>query len=148
MAEGYASPSGSSPEPDGAVGQVRVQVVVVVDPLVVPVAQGDGVAEVGAAALGPGLSVVQLAPGVGAVAAVGGAGVVVQARGHSLGFGEQARLAAQVESDRVLAQHGGDEPDVAGQAAGLSGGDGLAGVEAGDLERFVQRGVVDGDHDG
>jgi hypothetical protein len=51
----------------------------VVDPLVVLVAQRDGVGEIGAAAFGPGLSVVKLAPGVGPFASGGCAGVVFQA---------------------------------------------------------------------
>jgi hypothetical protein len=41
----------------------------VVDPVVVLGAEGDRVGEVGLPALGPGLSVVELAPGVGAFAA-------------------------------------------------------------------------------
>ena len=45
-------------ESDGAVGQVAVVVGGVVDPLVVVVAQGGGVGEVGLPASGPGLSVV------------------------------------------------------------------------------------------
>ena len=61
-------------EPDAAVGHGLGVVAGVVDPVVVLGAEGDGVGEVGAAALGPGLSVVELAPGVGAFAAGGGAG--------------------------------------------------------------------------
>jgi hypothetical protein len=55
----------------------------VVDPLMVLVAEGYGVGEVGLAAVGPGLSVVELAPGVGAFAPGGGAGVVVESGGDA-----------------------------------------------------------------
>ncbi len=68
---------------------------VVVDSLVVVVAQRDRVGEVGPSALGPGFVVVELAPGVGALASVGGAGVVSESCGEALGFGEQPGLAAR-----------------------------------------------------
>jgi hypothetical protein len=54
----------------------------VVDPVVVLGAEGDRVGVVGLPALGPGLSVVELAPGVGAFAAGGGAGGVFEAFGR------------------------------------------------------------------
>ena len=129
-------------------GSRGVVVGVVVDALVVPVAQGDGVVEVGASAVGPGLSVVELAPGEGALAAVGGAGLVSEADGDPLGFGEEPGLAAEVEGDRAAVEDGGEDPGAAGEASGFAGGDGLAGVEAGGLEGPGEDGVVDGDHDG
>jgi len=56
-----------------------------------------GFGEVGAPALAPGLSVVQLAPGVGALAAVGGAGGVDQAERGALGLVEEAFEPSEVE---------------------------------------------------
>ncbi len=132
-------------ESDAAVGHGLVVVAGVVDPVVVLGAERDRVGEVGAAALGPGLSVVQFAPGVGAFAAGGGAGGVFESFGHSLGLGEQPALPAEVEGDGLGAEDGGEDAGVAGEAAGFSGGEGLVGVEVGCLQSAGQDGVVDGD---
>ena len=93
----------------------------VVDPVVVLGAEWDGVGEVGAAALGPGLSVVELAPGVGAFAAGGGAGGVFEAFGYPLGLGEEAVLSAEVEGDGLGAEDGGQDAGGAGEASGFAG---------------------------
>ena len=110
-------------EPDAAVGQGLVVEAGVVDPVVVLGAERYRVGEVGAAASGPGLSVVELAPGVGAFAAGGGAGGVFEAFGHSLGFGEESALAAEVESHGLGAEDGGEDAGVAGEASGFAGGE-------------------------
>ena len=47
-------------------------------------------------------------------------------------------LAAEVEDLGLAAEDGGDDPGLAGQPAGLAGGDGLAGVELGGLEAADQ----------
>ena len=104
------SPSRPPAEPDAAVGQGLVVEAGVVDPLVVLVAQRDRVGQVGAAAVGPGSSVVELAPGVGAFAAGGGAGVVFESFGEALGLGEESALAAEVEGDGRLPRTAGRMP--------------------------------------
>ena len=138
----------SAMEADGAVWTPGVSVGVVVDALVVPVAQGDCLVEVGASAVGPGLAMMELGPCVGTGAAVGGAGVVLESGGDALGLGEQPGLAAEVEGDGGAAEDRGDEPGAAGEAAGFAGGDGVSGVESGGLEGAGKGVVVEGDHDG
>ena len=73
----------------------------VVDPMVVLGAERNGVGQVGAAALGPGLSVVELAPGVGAFAAGGGAGGVFEAFGDSPSPVVEERASASVSKPLV-----------------------------------------------
>ena len=114
-------------EADGAAWLPGVCVGVVVDALVVPVAKRDCIVEVGATAVGPGLTVVEIAPGVGTIASRGRgrAGVVLQSGGDALGLAEESRLSAEVERGRGAAEDGGDEAGTAGQAAGFAGGDGV-----------------------
>jgi hypothetical protein len=69
----------------------------VVDALVVPVAQRDGIPEICPAAEAPRFSVMQLAPGEGPFAAVSRAGVVLQAQGDPLCLGEEPGFATEVE---------------------------------------------------
>jgi len=122
--------------------------VVVVDALVVPVAQGDGFVQVGAAAFGVLGAVVEFAAGVGAIAAGGGAGVVVQSGGDALGLGEGAGFAAEVEGDGVAVEDGGDDPGAAGEPSGFAGGEHLPGVEVGGLQRSGEGVEVDLDQHG
>ncbi len=111
-------------------------------------AEGDGVAEVGGAALGPGIAVVEFGPGVGPVAAVGGTGGVAGGEGEGLGVGEEPGGVAEVEEVGFPAEDGGEESGLAGHPPGGGGGDHLAGVDAGGLQLGDQLVVVEGDDDG
>ena len=71
----------------------------VVDAVVVEPAEGFGFGEVGAAAVGPGVLVMQFGPGVGPVTAVSEAGGVSGGEGDALGFGEEPLGAAEVEGE-------------------------------------------------
>ena len=71
----------------------------------------------------PGVRMVDVDPGEGPFAALGGAGVVGDREGPALGGGVQPALAAEVEGLGGAAEHGRDDPGVAGQPAGLAGGD-------------------------
>jgi hypothetical protein len=119
-----------------------------VDLAVVVAAEGDRVLEVGVAAVGPGASVVELAPGEGSVAAVGGAGGVPGGERDPLGLGEEALGAAEVEDLGGAGQDRRQDPGAAGEAAGLGGGDPVAGVEAGRGQLVAELVVVEGDDDG
>ena len=81
----------------------------------------------------------------GRCAAGDGAGVVEQGQGAALGAGVQAAGAAEVQGHRVAVEDGGDEPGVAGQPAGLAGGDRDPGVEPGGAEPGEQGVEVDRD---
>ena len=85
----------------------------------------------------------------GSVAALGGAGgSVAQGEGDALGLGVEAAGAAEVEDLGLPAEHGGDDPGPAGQAAGLGGGDDAAGGQPGRLEPTHQGVEGHRDHDG
>lgn len=121
----------------------------VVDALVMEVAEREGVGEIGAAAVSPGLSVVEFAPGVGTLAAVGGTGLERDSEGDPLRFAEQPPAVPEVEGPGVAAQHSGDQPGPTRQPPGLAGGDDLAAVQAGGLEPAAEVvTLVEGDHDG
>ena len=89
----------------------------VVDKSVVVAAQGHGAGEVGAAATGPGIFVVEFAPGVGAVAVLGGTVVVDDGEGGALWVCEEAFLAAQVEDLAGATEDSGEDPGVTGGPA-------------------------------
>jgi hypothetical protein len=120
----------------------------VVHALMMKSAQWDRLGQVGPAALGPGLSMVELAPGVRALAAVGGAGGVPGGKGNSLALGEEPLGSAEVERLRNATQDGGEDAGVAGDAAGLGGGELVPGVETRRTDRCGQPVMVEGDHDG
>jgi hypothetical protein len=62
--------------------------------------------------------------------------VVAVGEGGAEGGAGEAVCASDVEGDGVGAQHHGDEPGVAGQSAGVGGGDLSAGVEQGGAQAF------------
>ena len=82
------------------------------------------------------------------VAAFGLAAALLDGLEDALGFAAEPVLAAEVEDLGLAAEDGGDDPGVGGQAPGLSGGEGFAGVEVGCFEAAHER--VEGyqDHDG
>ena len=88
--------------------------------VVVPVAEADGVVEVGGAAVLPSFDVVGVEPG-GVVAPFGRAASVADLEGEALGFAEESALAAEVEGLGGTAEDGGDDPGLAGQPAGHRG---------------------------
>ena len=75
----------------------------------------------------PGVVVVGLAPGAGDVAALGAAGAVADQEGLALGGVVEAAGAAEVEGEAVAAEDDGQDLRGARQAAGLGGGDAVAG---------------------
>ena len=108
-------------------------------------AQGDGVGQVGASAVAPGVQVVGLGPRERDVAPVCGARVVGEGEGGALGGGEEPVLAAQVDRLGVPAEDGGDDPGAAGGPAGLAGGEGVPGRGGGDDGVGSGAGAVVGD---
>ena len=65
-------------------------------------------------------------------ATVGLALVVLEPDGFALGCGVQPAGAAEVEDLGLPAEDGGQDLGLAGEAAGLGGGDGVAGLEGRD----------------
>ena len=115
---------------------------------VVVSAEGQAVVEVGSTIPAPGEPVmVDLAPGEGALAAGHGAGVVNQGQGATLAAAVQAARATEVQGHRVAVEDGGDQPGVAGQAAGFAGGDCDPGVEPGGTEAGGECFEVERDQD-
>jgi hypothetical protein len=119
----------------------------VVDEVVVVAAEEAAVGDTGGAALGPGGEVVALGPGRGSVAALGDAAAVAQAHRDALVAGVEAAFPADVEGLGVAAEDDRDDPGLAGEPAGLGGGDGGAGIQGRDAEAADELVVADGDHD-
>lgn len=116
--------------------------------VVVAWAQQAGVDGVGVTSAGPGRRVMHvtqvcrgLAAGVLAVA-------VLHDDGAPLGRGVKAALAAEVQDVGIGAEHGGDDAGLAGQAAGLAGGDAVPGVQRGGAQPAKQGIQAHRDHDG
>ena len=111
-------------------------------------AEGNGVGEVGAAALGPGSSVVELAPGVGAFAAGGGAGGVFESFGHPSATRRTVGSPGRGRGRRTWCRGRRGGCRRCRRGGGLLRRRGLVGVEVGCLHRAGQDGVVDGDDHG
>lgn len=105
-------------------------------------------------ALGPRGEVVCFRPCSGDGAPVGPAGLVAEPERDALGAAVESSGASQVEDFGLPAQYGGEEASVAGESAGLSGGEGrlpVAGkavVEGSVADPGPQRLEVDGDDHG
>jgi hypothetical protein len=119
----------------------------VVGSVVVERAEELAVGEVGPAPGRPGLlGVVGFAPGGWDGAAVGGALAVADGHRLALGRGEQPGGAAEVEDLTLPAEDDGDDPGLAGEPAGLLGGDPVPGRGSGDADPGEQGVEVQGDH--
>ena len=90
---------------------------------------------------------VELAPGVRDVAALSGAAGVAGGACDALGLAEEPLAAAEVERKTPTVEDGGHEPGLAGEQAGLGGGDQVAGVESGRPHLAAEDVEVEGDDD-
>ena len=114
------SPSGSPVESDLAGGPSGHRVAAVVGVGVVSGAEQEPVA-VGAAALGPGVGVVQVAHAGWPVAALGGAATLFEGLGDPLRAGVEAPGAAEVEDLGLPVEDRGDDPGLTGELASQGG---------------------------
>ena len=139
--------------PPAETGSIRRQPLVevsgVVDPTVVEAAERDHVGQVGPTAMLQGRRWWSSHQAYGTSQPVGGAAGVSGGAGDALGLGEEplgcvrGRAAGTAPPSTA-----GTSPALAGQPAGLGGGDQVAGVEAGGAELTAEGVEVEGDHDG
>lgn len=83
----------------GSFSSNGVEVAGVVDSSVVEAAQGDGLVQIGFAAVLPGLLVMQLRPGVGPLVSRCRAGVVGGGQDGALGVAEEPTASSQIQRD-------------------------------------------------
>src|SRR5690348_9413220 len=130
---------GASVELDLAVRSGFVDVAGIVDLSVVESADHHAAFDVGPAALGPLIQVVEMGVAGPTVATLDDAGLVPEGDRDALRLGVEPGLAAEVQHLGPGADHRGDDSGLARQPAGGSCGDGFAGVEQrGGLEAAEQ----------